>query len=528
MKTPAERGANGQNCRGFSFAEVMFAVVILGIGFILIAAIFPVAIQQSQATGEESNAAAIARQAAAAITTVASSTFTTMNPGGGPVSSLPGTAMNTYYNPTYKLGSGMDYESVKQVTLFPPTVKPYVQGTGYGLQLSNPGYVAGAPGAVVVPFAGSRWDLIKANAVLPNDPRFAYAAFYKRDNGSSAAELIVVAMAVRNKPIYDSSADVSATAVGGSGSYTLTPSDMQSVYATYSKTQAPQPPGPVQTIVCPDSVSGLPVAPSNLASYEASYVQTPAAAMNAPRGRTYTLGRCISSSQYELWPGDDMCLTVGSNGAWNSLGRIAEPAGSVSGSLYQPGTLQATVAYAQVAWLAGTPAGRIYLSSYPANGFQPQNPPPITSAAPGAFVIVADDYPGPVVQSSGSVDYPLPYNYPGVYSVGALNGRIFRLGKPTVADGNQGGQVYLPGTFDLDPQYGVRPPNSTTVESPDTIPSRYLLGNPAFSNVVAPTFGQGGGYAKVYIIGAGVDPSTGAVSGSAQDIGVFATYFQVQ
>ena len=37
-----------------------------------------------------------------------------------------------------------------------------------------------------------------------------------------------------------------------------------------------------------------------------------------------------------------------------------------------------------------------------------------------------------------------------------------------------------------------------------------------------------GGYAKVYIIGAGVDPATGTVGGAAQDIGVFATYFQVQ
>src|SRR5437764_1363053 len=35
---------------GFSFAEVMFAVIVLGIGFIMIAAVFPVSIQQSKAT----------------------------------------------------------------------------------------------------------------------------------------------------------------------------------------------------------------------------------------------------------------------------------------------------------------------------------------------------------------------------------------------------------------------------------------------------------------------------------------------
>ena len=33
----------------FSFIEIMFAVIILGIGFIMIAAVFPVAIQQTSA-----------------------------------------------------------------------------------------------------------------------------------------------------------------------------------------------------------------------------------------------------------------------------------------------------------------------------------------------------------------------------------------------------------------------------------------------------------------------------------------------
>jgi Tfp pilus assembly protein PilV len=46
---------------GFSFAEVMFAVVILGIGFIMVAAIFPVAVEQTQATGDEAAASALAR-----------------------------------------------------------------------------------------------------------------------------------------------------------------------------------------------------------------------------------------------------------------------------------------------------------------------------------------------------------------------------------------------------------------------------------------------------------------------------------
>ena len=42
--------------RAFSFVEVLFAVIILGIGFILVAAIFPVGIQQTRLTVEEASA----------------------------------------------------------------------------------------------------------------------------------------------------------------------------------------------------------------------------------------------------------------------------------------------------------------------------------------------------------------------------------------------------------------------------------------------------------------------------------------
>src|SRR5205809_6991279 len=40
--------------RGFTFTEVMFAVILLGIGFIMLAGMFPVAIQQTQTTVQES------------------------------------------------------------------------------------------------------------------------------------------------------------------------------------------------------------------------------------------------------------------------------------------------------------------------------------------------------------------------------------------------------------------------------------------------------------------------------------------
>lgn len=49
--------------RAFSFTEIMFAVIILGVGLIMVAAIFPVAIQQTRLNTEETTAAAMARGA---------------------------------------------------------------------------------------------------------------------------------------------------------------------------------------------------------------------------------------------------------------------------------------------------------------------------------------------------------------------------------------------------------------------------------------------------------------------------------
>ena len=47
--------------RGFSFTEVLFAVMILGVGFIMVAAIFPVAIQQARTSTEETTGASVSR-----------------------------------------------------------------------------------------------------------------------------------------------------------------------------------------------------------------------------------------------------------------------------------------------------------------------------------------------------------------------------------------------------------------------------------------------------------------------------------
>lgn len=53
----------GSRHRGFTFTEVLFAVILLGAGFIMLAGIFPVAIRQAQTSVEQTTAAAVARLA---------------------------------------------------------------------------------------------------------------------------------------------------------------------------------------------------------------------------------------------------------------------------------------------------------------------------------------------------------------------------------------------------------------------------------------------------------------------------------
>lgn len=59
LSTSRMSGRNG----GFTFIEIMFAVILLGIGFIMLAAVFPVGIRMQQETLDADNATAIADSA---------------------------------------------------------------------------------------------------------------------------------------------------------------------------------------------------------------------------------------------------------------------------------------------------------------------------------------------------------------------------------------------------------------------------------------------------------------------------------
>lgn len=109
--------------RGFSFTEVMFAVIILGIGFIMVAGIFPVSLQQARLTSEETTGAVVARAGLNSIKDL----FT----NAGTNTALPATGLV-------------------------PEVRPLTVLTT------------------------QTWDAVRGNAIYSSDPRFAWMLAYRR------------------------------------------------------------------------------------------------------------------------------------------------------------------------------------------------------------------------------------------------------------------------------------------------------------------------------------------------------------
>jgi hypothetical protein len=157
----------------FSFVEVLFAVMILGIGFIMLAGIFPVAISQTQTTGEETNAANIARSAVALL------------------DRLPGTALlMTPDGRVRRFG-----------------VNPYGPLTPPAPPFDGDANDNGAADDLEL------WERVKGSLILPEDPRYAWVPLYRRWSRPNAlpppvslpndfAEVTILVMRVRNKAQY--------------------------------------------------------------------------------------------------------------------------------------------------------------------------------------------------------------------------------------------------------------------------------------------------------------------------------------
>jgi prepilin-type N-terminal cleavage/methylation domain-containing protein len=180
--------------RGFSFIEVMFAVIILGIGFVMVSAMFPVAIQQTQMNVED---AAVGR-----VSLSAQQNFTALK------QDLVAQAHNNTIKTNYPNGVINDLYygwpiSLPAVTS-PPPGQTYFPGRVFGFRdpraytypvLPTP-YPTPAPNlftnqyhfplnSTIVSGVGSvaitgLWERVRGNLISSAEPQYAYVPMFQR------------------------------------------------------------------------------------------------------------------------------------------------------------------------------------------------------------------------------------------------------------------------------------------------------------------------------------------------------------
>ncbi|HEY7087622.1 MAG TPA: hypothetical protein VH518_05995 [Tepidisphaeraceae bacterium] len=324
----------GRRRSGFSFTEVMFAVIILGIGFIMVAAIFPVAIQQAKSTTEETTAAVIARGAAGYL----GQAF-----DDGPHKTAD---QNTSSNcPPPNLDNVVGFR--QQTVLSNP---PMVQ---------QPSDVVRTPSPSTLVYPPTLWAATRGNLILPEDRRFGYVFLYRRQGLTTdpktwgqTAQVYIFPVQSRAAAEFSSDADAKIPLGSLGGPNEHLPANLQArlVQVAIRNDVASQ--GGVDLLAFDLAVSAI-RSINVRAAAEGSYViiaddkiSSPAAAPNGDdrgrmNGRVFKLGAARPDLDtgpvglaifpgmnqrvvYELQPGSDFTPDAGANGvlgkpgAWDS------------------------------------------------------------------------------------------------------------------------------------------------------------------------------------------------------------------
>jgi hypothetical protein len=282
---------------GYSFPEVMFAVVVLGIGFIMLAAVFPVALQQTRVAMDETRAGAIAHGAADFLGALA------VDPGGG-------------LNP-----------------VLPPT--------------GSLGVVAGQvrPLGSTLPAIPEGWAAVRGNMIVADDPRYAWTVMYRRDGDpadpttwAKTARVFIIAAqtSTRTAFTFDSTGIRDVTAPlgieAGIGPLPISRSNLFPRYVSVEITYDGTSPTPTTPRGGPDIVwidTQTPAAPKNFAAAagEGAFLvmqDHPASDSNQRMYRLSTRRPDLdkSNGRYEAWelmPGYDMNPPVANLTAENML-----------------------------------------------------------------------------------------------------------------------------------------------------------------------------------------------------------------
>lgn len=178
---------------GFSFTEILFAVMILGIGFIMVAAMFPVAIKQTEEAVEDVKAATLAQAAERVLSAIAANGLVPQslpNPSGG---------TGTFSSTNYQVPPTAPWST----EIIPPT---------YPASYTTPPVY---PPAAAVPYAAvatqndnalaSFWQFCSGNSISVVDPSFAWVAVYSRPFTAPPtpfAQVTIFSLFDRNTPYF--------------------------------------------------------------------------------------------------------------------------------------------------------------------------------------------------------------------------------------------------------------------------------------------------------------------------------------
>lgn len=162
--------------RGFAFTEILFAVMVLALGFIMIAAMFPVTIRQTQSTMEEATAATVGRGAIDYLQGIASEDFFPHTIPPTP----PGADTYNALDPAEVVSlSNIYYTNPRHL---PGAQVPLAWGTGTDVR---PAYYA-----------------LRGNFIDPRNPRVAWIPLYRRLPNSPFAQVFIVVLQSRNRDLY--------------------------------------------------------------------------------------------------------------------------------------------------------------------------------------------------------------------------------------------------------------------------------------------------------------------------------------
>jgi type II secretory pathway pseudopilin PulG len=211
--------------RGFSFTEILFAVMILGIGFIMIAAIFPVALQQTETSQAETVGAAVARAGVSFVGQAATSTFVNQKDSAAavpiPMGVLRPTLPLTVYPDDYLLAQSCQFGVPTAMPAAPASSYPELIGEvwSFDWDSGNPDtavYVNNQKLGSTQLLSNVLWPIMAQNMIQMSDPRYAWVAFYRRNivqtsaspvlySYSPSAQVIMIALQSRAKQFYDQS-----------------------------------------------------------------------------------------------------------------------------------------------------------------------------------------------------------------------------------------------------------------------------------------------------------------------------------